>query len=60
MVLGLLTFGMRQMRVVFKSGGIFLAKKMSLMREVMECPIMFQNLWNKMGWKPSSLGALYD
>ena len=46
--------------MVFKSGGIFLAKKMSLMGEVMECPIMFQNLWKKMGWKPSSLGALYD
>jgi len=59
MVLGLLTFKMRQMRVVFKLGGIFLAKNMSLMQEVMECPTMFQNLWKKMGWKPSDPGALY-
>ena len=48
------------MRVVFKSGEIFLDKKMSLMREVMECPTMFQNLWKKVGWKLSRPGALRD
>lgn len=30
---------------------------MFLMKDVTEFPIVFQNFWKKMGWKPSRLGA---
>lgn len=45
------------MRAKFQSSGIFLERKISMMREQMECPTVSHNFWKKMGRKPSGPGA---
>nr|POF04795.1 hypothetical protein CFP56_71982 [Quercus suber] len=55
---GLGVLGIRQRRVEFKSEGIFLGVKTFLTKEQMEWPRVCQKRWEKMGWKPSGLGAL--
>lgn len=57
-VSGLLFLGMRQTRVKLRFSGTFFELKISLMKEVTKGPTTFQKRWKKIGWKPSSLGAL--